>query len=820
MRPERNVHNHTQASGGSRLGWLPCAGLLLALSAVFFHVGEADHFYRSFVHDSNSAKNMALVENLSLTKGFLFLQTTRGRDGAVRHMLYNRFPIGGFVLIKLAIAPFEGDLSAQITSARVLMLAFFCAAAILAYSALVRLLGDVAVALTATLLAFSSYYMLDYNDIISNEISMDLCAVLLVFHGMVVFAQEHRFGQLLAKTGAALLIGWHVYALLLPFIAIGLASELASASRQAAAPAGKQLVALFAIALRSRHVLLGLLALFFGGAMVAYNLAQESAVFGGERSLSELPSARSFMRRAGVDASFNAGRAEWLAWPNFLKWQFHRVGGMSLPYLLPAPRNDLAELPQELSGAASLVWVGVAMTAACLIGVCAVRRRRTLLALLPLVGFVWALPLRSQTGIPGHDHEAVFYVGVPLVVFALLLLGARKLAERCHERLGRYLTAGIAIATVPGFASCAFAMAAAGRDADTAHAQRALIADFEAIRDTTRGHDVLVAANRDALDRLFKVQSAFYYYMAGSILGYEEAHIGAAPARATPARRTDFVLAMRRLDSDSLRTPGNRFVFLYDSRDALDALAAARRSDYAAVAATAPLARSVWQLHMRDNARSGETELVYRKDSCRRDDINGRFSLHIYPVRAGDLSPQRRPAGFDVIAFGFGEYGVVVDDKCLVIVPLPKYQPAWMATRYVPDDRGGAGWETSFRLDVDSLRRAYESTRTLPAIARSIFDVHHQDGRLVYTQSLCGADDVRARFFLHVTPSAVRDLPKTRRRHGFDNLDFNFHERGTVLPGGTCVAVVPLPEHPIAGVVTGQFAANGHVAWQTEFGIE
>ena len=50
---------------------------------------------------------------------------------------------------------------------------------------------------------------------------MDLFGVMLTFHGMVVFVQEGRFRQLLVKTCVALLIGWHVYAFLLPFIALG-----------------------------------------------------------------------------------------------------------------------------------------------------------------------------------------------------------------------------------------------------------------------------------------------------------------------------------------------------------------------------------------------------------------------------------------------------------------------------------------------------------------------------------------------------------------------------------------------------------------------
>ena len=49
-----------------------------------------------------------------------------------------------------------------------------------------------------------------------------LCGVMLTFHGMVVFAQDGRFRQLLVKTCAALLLGWQVLALLLPIVILGL----------------------------------------------------------------------------------------------------------------------------------------------------------------------------------------------------------------------------------------------------------------------------------------------------------------------------------------------------------------------------------------------------------------------------------------------------------------------------------------------------------------------------------------------------------------------------------------------------------------------
>ena len=64
---------------------------------------------------------------------------------------------------------------------------------------------------------------------------MDPFGAALVFHGMAVFVQEGRFRQLLVKTCAALLLGWHVYALLLPFIALGFGGEAIATLRAARA---------------------------------------------------------------------------------------------------------------------------------------------------------------------------------------------------------------------------------------------------------------------------------------------------------------------------------------------------------------------------------------------------------------------------------------------------------------------------------------------------------------------------------------------------------------------------------------------------------
>ena len=221
--------------------WAPPALLLLALSSAFVfghdrsHTQLAteaswDHRHRPYVknqHDWLSIETLAIAANLSAETYFLGYKTrSRDQSGEPAYWVYNRFPIGSYALVGLAILPFGDDFPRAIRAARLLMLAFFAAAAVLAYLSLVRLLGDRRIALAATLLACSSHYILFYNNMISAEASTNLFGVMLAFHGMVLFAQEGRFRQLLVKTAGALLLGWHVVGLVAAFVPLALGREL------------------------------------------------------------------------------------------------------------------------------------------------------------------------------------------------------------------------------------------------------------------------------------------------------------------------------------------------------------------------------------------------------------------------------------------------------------------------------------------------------------------------------------------------------------------------------------------------------------------
>ena len=105
-----------------------------------------------------------------------------------------------------------------------------------------------------------------------------------------------------------------------------------------------------------------------------------------------------------------------------------------------------------------------------------------------------------------------------------------------------------------------------------------------------------------------------------------------------------------------------------------------------------------------------------------------------------------------------------------------------------------------------------------PAV-RADFDIYIDDDTLVYVREPCARADTKAMFFLHLIPDDVADLPDHLKRHGFDNLDFDFPGRGTVFDG-KCIAAIALPEYDIAEIRTGQYVqveGGFDNLWEVEF---
>ena len=101
-----------------------------------------------------------------------------------------------------------------------------------------------------------------------------------------------------------------------------------------------------------------------------------------------------------------------------------------------------------------------------------------------------------------------------------------------------------------------------------------------------------------------------------------------------------------------------------------------------------------------------------------------------------------------------------------------------------------------------------------------VFDVHLDGGKIMYFKKPCVKEDMEKRFFLHLAPVRLSDLPEGRRRYGFDNLDFNFSLYG-VSSDGVCLAGRTLPQYAVARITTGQYALEtGRPVWATEIPLQ
>lgn len=580
----------------------PLLVLLIALATLFPFFHEAGPLHRAqYAYDHVTFHHLAVAKNRAAEHAWLgFYNLAVDDAGDVTYRPYNRFPPLGYVLIKLAMLTQDGHLAGEIQAARMLMLAFFAGAAALAYLAVVQLTGRRPLALAATLVAFSSYIALVASDMVATEGVVDLFGTMLAFHGIARYrfpggagvplaaGGRPRLGQLVGKAGIALLLGWHVCALLAPFLAINIAAALVCRDR----------------AELRRLLLFGVTALVIAFAVLATNLISEYIALRGSMEVWNLPSFQAIERRAGW---WNLGQH----WPAFVLDQMHRFGLALVPYALSG--INVAWRGWTLLGALGGVAVFV-MAAANLRPLLAGRgaskglddavraRAYASLALLPLaaVGVCWATGMHNtvssfreecplcylQLLTPGkyvvNDvYEAMFFAGAPLALFALLALRAparwmpwrwprwavsqtSRVPRVSHPRdllprgfpspaLGRALGAALLATVLLGFVASVFYVGRLHRDDRVTEQEGALLADIEAIRELAVGKKVYGPAPRWP-PTMFRSRSR--YYFNGSVLIH----------RPDLAKFADFVVAPWVPGAETV-TPRNRFYFLYRSAE-------------------------------------------------------------------------------------------------------------------------------------------------------------------------------------------------------------------------------------------------------------
>lgn len=250
------------------------------------------------------------------------------------------------------------------------------------------------------------------------------------------------------------------------------------------------------------------------------------------------------------------------------------------------------------------------------------------------------------------------------------------------------------------------------------------------------------------------------------------------------------------------------------SSTAPEAYAQTLAAAYADITSEPPRARAVFDVYLVDDA------VAYVKSPCSLADVQARFMMHIRPVEADVLPAARQPLGFDNRDGDYVRYGARFNDQCLVTIPLPAYPIRELTVgQYHSND--DLVWQETIRLPfvdprTDALRAAYEeAVASGPALHRSRFSLYRNGRTLIYAREACIPADIEARFFLHVYAARAR-LPRARRRHGFDNLDFDFEQHGARFEA-RCVAAVPLPAYDIDRIKTGQWVRDEGQIWVAEF---
>ena len=651
---------------------LPLALLLLALSTVFLFGNNRGHFYRPIQHDECTSQHLAQAVNLSPQHNFLpFLSKRLNTDGEPSYVIYERWPIGSYVLAKLATLPFRDDLSAQIYAVRVLMLFFYSGSVLLAYTSFTGLVGRW-VALIATLTTFSSHYSLYYNDMYAPDAGPGLFGFMLTFHGMVIFAQERRFWQLLVKACVALLLCWQVYALLFSFIVFGLVRDIIKVRRSfSISPCGipDQLKRYGSTLLAGRYSALAIVTLFFGSVILLFNIANAYFALNEEVDLLHLPLFYSLDDRLfGGSVYLDADSYKHLKWDIFLLNEFYRIGRMALPVILSPFENKHVGNESDVL----LAILGGLGLAICLLGII-FSPHKLLLGTFVVSGFCWTLPLRYHT--ISHDFTALFYLGVPLIFLSFIFLYIQKF-------LGQHFISTCALASLFLFILSSAEMAGPAQNSSRSLIEAQELKDFETIRKIVR-EGVVYIPRYGTGSQLGRAQMLIRFFLAGSTVEFETFTFW--PRDLGGQRQlAEFLILRTRNESPALLTPENRQIFLYD-RILLDAF-------YDEKLLGNPIVAGDYQVYLRDNS------LIYVGTKCRNEDPP--LFLHVVPSDVAVLQKNRKGYGFDNMDFPFAEFSVMKTPKCIAVRKLPQYDimaihtgqytakgPLWEGTYLFGDSR-------------------------------------------------------------------------------------------------------------------------------------
>ena len=234
-------------------------------------------------------------------------------------------------------------------------------------------------------------------------------------------------------------------------------------------------------------------------------------------------------------------------------------------------------------------------------------------------------------------------------------------------------------------------------------------------------------------------------------------------------------------------------------------MVAAYREIYRQATAGEPIIRADYDVYLEGR------RLVFVRENCPPEEPDAWFGVQIFPKRLETLPP--------LLQHGYSSYarirahGARVDNLCLAVLRLPDYAgDDLILFRSVAGHYRPAGlpvWAELYSLSRPGLGKIIDGYRrnqpqpARPAAFEVFLDRESGRNRLLYTKEDCTPAAYETLVTLHIYPGNRADLPAEHQSNGFDNRDFALSNYGG-RPGGACIAVVFLPDYPIAAIRTGQ----------------
>lgn len=346
-------------------------------------------------HGWVSAHTLAIINRADWDHHFVgYTLQSKNEAGQTNYHYFDRYPVFFSAAMYFILSFWENNLPAKVYAARQVMNLIYIITLIIAFCLLNKLTDNKFLALSVVLMAFSSYLLLFFKDMVHFD-QPALLGFLLLIWAILLFKQEGRRWLLYTVTLIAVGLGrgYAVYAILLLWNFFELITLVKVT--------GFNLSEIVKRTYRQDAFRVLLLAIFWGSALLTYNIYTESMVR--NVPLTQTSIIVSVFSRLALNEKFNQTNSSSLNWASFTWGQIERIVDFIIPighlylgnfkYLILIPM--LWFIPRFIKQQS--------------------QPHRLILLILILSGFAWLFPMRNLAAF--HSYTVMYYIGLSLVFY-------------------------------------------------------------------------------------------------------------------------------------------------------------------------------------------------------------------------------------------------------------------------------------------------------------------------------------------------------------------------------------------------------------------